>query len=319
MRLYLLLLLMACTAYVKSGKAVDLFTKYKSKFLGKITGKKGDNLEKCNIAIKNGKPPSAENSPLETFGFPFFNEKGKQIEVKPGVTLSYIGKFYQPIKLGSRDYVISGFAAEFLAFFDCFKDYDIFGSYLAPDGHWKNETGTTESLKVQIQNTAQNTQGMNSELWEMIFKITLENLAKYLAPKTVILQQTEAISGIKPGTLTKASDFLDYLEKAKNYLPIGDPIPFLEKINELRKEKDEKKKLKAFLDFVKEMRAKKKLGKLKWSNWKNVNKDDKIVMTITMYEKPDSTVRATYDMGKVTVKVKDVGDAFKMFLLQDKA
>merc|ERR1711962_516871 len=263
------------------GWLTDLIEKFKCK----IKGKCGDHLEVCKKAVEKGEIPSAKDnhSPIKQFGFPFFNEKSRSITLRPGVTLSYMFGHRQPIKLGSRDYVIAGFANELLAFFDCFKDYDIIGSSLAADGHWYPNTG---SLKIQMQNLNTNSQGLNAQLWEMIFKISMDRIIKFLNPYEIIASRQALITG------EKAIEARSELEKAIT-------------------------KIKAFIEFWKEQEKIKDALRKQWVGLDYVNKENKIFVTLTMYAKPTNGVRTTYNTGKATMKVGEIGDAIRIFMKKD--
>jgi len=291
------------------GWLTDLIEKFKCK----IKGKCGDHLEVCKKAVEKGEIPSAKDnhSPIKQFGFPFFNEKSRSITLRPGVTLSYMFGHRQPIKLGSRDYVIAGFANELLAFFDCFKDYDIIGSSLAADGHWYPNTG---SLKIQMQNLNTNSQGLNAQLWEMIFKISMDRIIKFLNPYEIIASRQALITG------EKAIETLSELEKAitkiKSWLPGSEK--FLRKLIELMNAEGEAKdKIKAFIEFWKEQEKIKDALRKQWVGLDYVNKENKIFVTLTMYAKPTNGVRTTYNMGKATMKVGEIGDAIRIFMKKD--
>jgi len=309
LKLHLLLLLTFGATFVLSGKAADVLKVLKSRLKNG-----GKNLEVCNLAVQNGKngkqEASAKNgvSPLKQFGFPSFVLEGKKVKLVAGVPLSFLEGHFQPIKLGSRDYVFAGTSAELLAFTECFKDYDVIGSALAPDGHWKPGTGT---LKIQMQNANTDSQGQHSEMWEIVFKISLDSIVAILGPKTLSATATETLTGLKH--LATATDLLEFLQTAKQYLP--NPAKYFKKIEEVIKATKMAKedKVKEVQKMAEQVEKENKLPKGSWSS-KNVDKGKKIVVTLTMYEKPDNAVRTTYDMGKAQMKVSDIGEALAEYL-----
>ena len=95
-----------------------------------------------------------------------------------------------------------------LAILECFSDYEVIGSTLKDDGHWYPNTG---SIKIQLENLIESkirlipggtTLGMKKvggagikrtdALWEMMFKITVPRLIKFLNPLKVV----EELKGI---------------------------------------------------------------------------------------------------------------------------
>jgi len=227
--------------------------------------------------------------------------------VRPGVTLSYMFGRRQPIKLGSRDYVISGWAKELIAFCKCFEDYDVIGSSLDQDGHWYPNTG---SLKIQLSNVNPDSQSLNSELWEMLFKISMDRLVKFLNPMKIIAAKEAIVLGNK--SVSSLSQMQQALEKVKKWLPGSDK--FIAKILELfAKEGDLKDKMKEFIQFYKDEEKKKDALRKHWVGIDNVNKERKLMITLTMYPKPENRVRTTYNFGKATIKVKDIGEALMLF------
>ena len=279
---------------------------HKLKHHGKSIGKQ------CFAKKKKGIVPSAEHldSPLKNFGYPYFNEKGKQVVLKAEVPLSHIFGFRQPVKIGSRDYVIAGYPDELLAFFACFENYKVIGSSLNEQGHWIPNTG---SIQIQMQNLYTKGERLSSTLYEMLFKYTLDRIIKYLNPVAIIKGLDCQILG-GCDAVESLSKFKKAMEKIKKWLPGTDKL--VKKILEIYQEKKPiKDKIKEIIDFIKDEQRRKAGIRKQWIGWGNVsNKDKKILVTLTMYSKPEHGVRSTYYMGHGTVSMKDIGEAVNIAL-----
>jgi len=298
--------------------AKDLRINYSSKILDLVeavkdflTGKT-EQLKKCQKKKDNGEIPSAHklDSPLEAFGFPYFDVKSKSITLKPGMTLSNLFKSQRiPIKLGSRDYIICGYAKEILLFFQCFENYNVIGSSLDQDGHWKTNTGT---LKVQMSNVDPQSQGLDAELWEMLFKISMDRIINYLNPVNIISEKEALVLGSKRA-VSNANEFEKAIKKVKEWLPGSED--FVEKIVELYKKKGNlADKVKEFIDFMKEEQKKKAVLERQWVRMDNLDKNGKIMVTLTMYSKPENDIRTTYDFNKASVQMGEIAKAVKLLL-----
>jgi len=284
---------------------LDLVEKVKDFLSGKT-----EQLQKCQKKKDSGEIPSAHklDSPLETFGFPHFNVKSRSITLRPGVTLSNIFQ-RQPVKLGSRDYIVCGYAKELLLFFQCFENYKVIGSSLDQDGHWKANTGT---LKVQMSNVNPQSQSLNAELWEMLFKISMDRIIKYLNPIKIISEKEALVLGSRKA-VSNANEFERAIEKIKEWLPGSED--FIEKLKELYKKKgDIKEKVKEFIDFMKAEQKKKAALEKQWVGMDNLDKNGKIMVTLTMYSKPENRARTTYSFDKASVKMGDIANAIKLIL-----
>merc|ERR1712002_306177 len=299
----------------------DWLKKWKDYLMGK--GGHPDADKQCKKRKEDGEVPSAElgDSPVKTFGFPFFDISSRSTALKPGVTLSYMFGKRQPIKIGSRDYVVAGFPGELMAFFECFRDYNIIGSTLAEDGHWYQQG----SIKIQLQNLNNVGVSTKDELWEMLFKVGMPRLIKYLNPVKIIKGMDAKIFGTK--ALTSKMTMLKALEQIKKWLPGNDdfiqkivalfmqPCPPCDKedctLETLKCLKDKGAKL---IEFWKQEEARKDKLRAKWVGWDDVIKSQRrIMVTFTMYSKPEHGVRATYNTGKSVLPVAEVIDAMKIF------
>lgn len=300
-------------------------TDWLKKWKDYMTGKGGhpDADEKCKKRKEDGEVPSAElgDSPVKTFGFPFFDINSRSTAVRPGVTLSYMFGTRQPIKIGSRDYVVAGFPGELMAFFECFRDYKIIGSTLAQDGHWYQNG----NIKIQLQNLNNVGVSTKDELWEMLFKVGVPRIIKYLNPVKIIKGMDAKIFGTK--ILKTKMDMMKALAQIKKWLPGNDnfiqkiaalfmqPCPACDKedctIETLACLKNKGSKL---IEFWKLEEARKDKLREKWVGWDDVTKSQRrIMVTFTMYAKPEHGVRATYNTGKSVLPVADVIDALKVF------
>jgi len=280
-----------------------------------ILGKGDDYLKTCQKTKAKGGVPSAEHgdSPLDVFGFPYFDERSRRISVKPGVTLSYMFGVRQPIKLGSRDYIISGTAKQLQSFLECFSSYEIIGSSLQPDGHWAAGVG---SLKMQLSNVNPTSPRLTDDLWAMIFKISMDRIIKYLDPMRIIEDKDLLIMGGNK-VIDTATDMEKLLFKIKEWLPWTDK--YLQKFMELYKGKGTlQEKTDKFLKYVKGEEAKRNSLRKQWIGLDNVDKDAQLMITLTMYDKPNNRVRSTYTFDQARVTVADVGKALKLFLSNSK-
>lgn len=277
----------------------------------RLLEKKDNPGKQCFEKKAKGIVPSAENkdSPIEVFGFPFFNEVSKSILLKAGTPLSYMFGKRQPIRIGSRDYIISGYANELQAFFDCFDKYAVIGSSLNQDGRWVSNTGT---IKLQINNVDEHSTGLDSSLFDMLFKISLDRIIKYLQPTKIIKRMDAIILGSSKAASSK-SEISKALDKIKEWLPGSDV--FIKKFKEIfAKDISLKEKIKEFMKFVKDFQHRRSFIRKNWVGWDNVNKRKKLIVTLTMYAKPENRLRSTYDAGKATVMMGDLSKAFKIFL-----
>merc|ERR1712048_48144 len=298
-----------------------------------LSGKAGhpDAGKKCQETKDDGEVPSAEHgdSPVKQFGFPHFNEGSQSTTLIPGVTLSYMFGKRQPIKIGSRDYVIAGFPSDLMEFFKCFEDYEIIGKSLGQDGRW-TETG---AVQVQLQNLNPRPGNMQSDLWEMLFKISLDRIIKYLNPVKIITGMDAKIFGSKKAA-SSLNDFEKMLKHVKKWLPGGEelvakifdlfkrPCPACpdtgkddddDTVCKLMKLKCLKEKGKELIAFWKAEEARLNELRKKWVGWDSLSKTQKIMLTLTMYAKPEHGARATFNTGKSRMKLGDIAKALVTF------
>jgi len=275
----------------------------KLKSHGKGSGKK------CFAKKKKGLIPSAKDmdSPLKTFGYPHFNVEARGTVVRAGVPLSYMFGYRQPIKIGSRDYLIAGYPDELLAFFACFENYKVIGSSLNDEGHWIPNTG---SIKIQMQNLNDFSK-LSSTLFDMVFKYTMDRIIRYLVPTAVIKGLDCKIMGGCDAVKTLAG-FQRAIAKIKKWIPGSDK--FIAKIIEVyQKDIPLEKKMKEVLDFMRKEEKRKAGIRAEWIGWENVvYSEKKILVTLTMYSKPEHGVRSTHYMKKGTVTMRDIGEALKL-------
>ena len=221
------------------------------------------------------------------------------------VSLSFIKGFRQPIHLGVYDYLIAGTPRELKAFFDCFSDYEVIGHLLNEDGKWEKEKGT---IKIQLSNLMKSPKFTES-LWEMMFTIGLDTVTKLLDPSKIISNELFG----KPTILKNIDQIKKAWRVAQKYLPI--PENMVDKVAEIcAKDLPIKEKINEFMVLLKNEQNQLSAFKEKWSGKDNVSTKSKILVSLTMYTKPEHRVRATYDTGKSKIYLKEIGDAVDKFL-----
>ena len=289
-------------SYLVTDWAKDIFETLEEE--GKDIGKQ------CYRKKKYDCIPSAENgdSPLTTFGFPVFNEAARSVVISSDTSLSYMSYVREPVKIGLRDYVIVGYPDELIAFAACFENYNVIGSSVNREGHWNENKGT---IKIQLQNIDTGGTELNSTLFEMLFKFTIDRIIKYLNPLKVIKGFDAHILG-GSGAVKNLARMTSAMNLIKPWIP-GDKT-LIEKMVEIyAKESPIKIKVNDFIQIFEENEAKVALQK-QWSGWANVRKEGEILVTLTMYAKPENDVRCTYDVGNATITMKEVGKAIHIFL-----
>lgn len=283
-----------------------------SKFVDKVVHwlkTRGKQVKKqCFDRRKQGHAASAElgDSPLKAFGYPHFNEARRGVVVKAGVPLSYMGGHRQPIKIGSRDYVFAGYPEQILAFCACFENYRVIGESLSHTGHWVDEG----NIKIQMQNVQEWGGRLDSSVFELLFKYTLERIIKYLNPVKIIKGIDCKLLGGCDAAST-VDKFRAALEKIRGWLPHSADV--INKIIEIYQKKEPlEQKAKDLIDFIKIEEEKKAKIRGDWIGWDNIeHKDKAIIVTLTMYDKPTNHVRSTYTMHGSNVSMKTVGEAIK--------
>ncbi|XP_012564164.2 uncharacterized protein LOC100202753 isoform X1 [Hydra vulgaris] len=263
----------------------DILAKFDSEFETK--------KKKCEDKKKSNEVPSGKiDSPLETYGYPNFDENTKSVTVHPGATLMLSNKVKQPIRIGSRDYVISGKAEEIVAFFECFGDYDIIGSELNLNGSWPDNTG---QIKIELQNIFPGDSNFKNTLFETMFDLSMDAILKTISPAgKVYASGYEVIKALKP--------IMDYLPSQSDFIEKATEI-YVKMISE-----DEKKK--EMLNWLKEQD---KSNKQMWKKPENIKKNDKLLMSLVMYTKPEKTIRATYNTGMSKISMKEIANILKLF------
>jgi len=263
--------------------------------------------KKCFLKRKKKQIPSAADgdSPLKAFGYPHFNEARRGLTVRAGVPLSFIRGFSQPIKIGSQDYVFSGYPEEIIAFCACFENYEVIGESLSDSGHWVHEG----DIKIQLQN-AHIGGRLDSSVFDLLFKYTLDRITKYLNPIQIIHGiDCQLLGGCD--AVSSEAKFRKALKKIKEWLPGAEK--YTEKIIELFKKKGSlKDKTKELVDFVKQEEQKKAKIRQQWIGWEHIERKEMIIVTLTMYDKPNSNVRATYTLAGSKVSMRDIGEALKV-------
>jgi len=290
------------------------------------------NKDKKDQCFKKKKDDvSAENldSPIKPFGYARVDELNRGITMlSPGRSLSKLNGFRKDIVVGESDFYFVGKGKDLIKFCKCFQVYEVTAKTLGDDGKWNKENG---QVKIQLENVQSWTAGnKDPNLFDMIFKMTLDRIIKELDPKAKIKQ----ILGI--GRSTDG-------ETQRQFLGPSDKLEI--KIDNLKKkfkewrkwmpEKPEildgvekilaaanltpKQVLEKFLAFVNEKKTEDKPGE--WQKKDYVSTDKEIIAVLTSYPKPPNKLRATYNFGKPEVTLKkpkvtmnDVGKAISEFL-----
>ncbi|XP_065663093.1 uncharacterized protein LOC136085706 [Hydra vulgaris] len=264
--------------------------------------------DKCKAVLKKKETPDKKVSPIKSFGYPNFNIGTKSMELEPRAPLSVLNKIKIPIKIGVYDYFIAGDANELQAFFECFGDYEVIGSELNDNGKWVENSGT---IKIQLSNLRSGPK-VTESMVDMVFAMGLDKIKDYLDPKAII--------GLKwfgsPKDLGDLND-LDKLKQAwnlaKKYIPL--PENAVNKIAEISAKKIPlQDKIKEFTLLIKKEKEAISAFKTQWRGNKNVSKKLKVLVSLTMYSKPENSVRATYDTGKSKVTLKEIGSAVNTFM-----
>jgi len=272
-----------------------------------LKGTKVD-AKQCIKKKKDKQRPNAWDSPIKTFGYPEIKISGQSRAIQrlfTRISLNVYEKNLTPIDVGKEDYLIVGTKDEILAFCTCFEDYKVIGKQLMEDGTWKNEG----KLKIQLQNIAK--WGVNADVFDIVFKYTLERITRTLNPTGVIGEMDKALLGTTR-LIDNIGKIKENIEKLRQWVPFGEIV--IKKIISLVKDKTPPVKL--VKDLYAFIRGQNEVQK-KWINLnkKVIDKGKKIIVTLTMYTKPENKVRATYNFDKATVTLGDIGkelkDAFK--------
>ncbi|XP_002161932.2 uncharacterized protein LOC100207260 [Hydra vulgaris] len=294
MRLFTLVVLTVATLAVNCRRSDVKVKKPTRSFVSDIKEKYEFNKRKkaCENKKKSGEVPSGKvDSPILAYGYPDFNQKTKSITVDPKATLILSNKVKQPIRIGSRDYVISGKAKELVAFFECFGDYDIIGSELNANGSWPDNTG---QIKIELQNINPGNGNFDKTLFEVMFDMAMDAILKVIDPTGIVASAYEVEQALKP--------IVDFLPSPSEFIAKAKEI-YVKKIS-----KNEKKKL--MLYWLKEQD---KITMRMWKKPENVKKGDKLLMSLVMYTKPEKTVRATYNTAQSKISMKDIAKILKVF------
>ncbi|XP_065644804.1 uncharacterized protein LOC105848810 [Hydra vulgaris] len=263
--------------------------------------------KQCQATKQKNETPSAArgDSPIKSFGYPDFNINAKSVSLDPKTSLSVISSFKSPINLGVYDFLIAGKPNELQAFFNCFSDYEVNGFILTENGKWEKNKGT---IKIQLSNLIKAPK-VTESVFEMIFSLGIDKITKYLDPKAIIGQ---SLFG-NPNVLNNIEKIKEAWRLAKKYLPIPDNL--VDKVAEIcAKDIPLNKKIKEFFNLLKSAQNTLSDFKKQWKGKDNVNRNSKVLVSLTMYSKPENNVRATYDTGKSAIKLKDIGDAVNIFM-----
>ncbi|KAL8275310.1 hypothetical protein Esti_000759 [Eimeria stiedai] len=268
--------------------------------------------EKCRDVLSEGRTPEARlgHSPLKHFGYP------KHVD---GITLlarqlplNLVNGFPVPIKVGSQDYYVQGRVDAVLFFFECFGQYEAVAETLFSDGHWDTKAHGNEKprpLYVQVQGVMQ-----GGSVPEIIVRTALHRVVKSI---DFTLKKDGSLVKLVDAALRgdlRAEDFIQSSGSGPFPL-IGDLAAYtnlsLSKLTELVEEMNgasgfaEKFEiLCSYLEAEEEVEG--------WENYKAVRHHDRITVVLTSYPKPNSTVRATYQMGGNMVTLEEIGDALKL-------
>ncbi|XP_065664929.1 uncharacterized protein LOC100202753 isoform X2 [Hydra vulgaris] len=296
MKLFTLVVLTVATFAVNCRRSDVKEKKATIPFLSAIKAKFEPEFEtKKNACEKKKKfkevPSGKDDSPLQAYGYPEFNQNTKSITVDPKATLMLSNKVKQPIRIGSRDYVISGKAEEIVAFFECFGDYDIIGSELNADGRWPDNTG---QIKIELQNVHPEKVNFEMTLFETMFDMAMDAILKVLDSTKVAASAYEIEQALKP--------IADYLPSPSEFIAKAKEV-YVQKIS-----KDKKKIL--MLNWLKEQDKK---TMAKWEKSENVNKSDKLLMSLVMYTKPEKNLRTTYNTALSKISMKEIANILKLF------
>jgi hypothetical protein len=309
---------------------IDILKKYFTGFAEELGKKATDKLFKSKDNCKKTKAkklePSAAkfDSPLEAFGYPFFQHDNNNhyTFISPGVSLSTSGsgngqKFKNPVMAGSRDFYFAGDRNDIKEFFNCFEAYEVIGQEMQETGHWLNKTG---KIKIQVQDEATYKIPNGATLFDMMVKMTLDRIIKELDPKKIVTEKityvydpiTHLFGDTTAQLKTKFSWLKSNFEKARKWIP-EDPeiIDGIKKILDAGGiDTEPKSMLQKLKDFFK--KNKDKEGDLNvWKEKKNLKKKGKVIGVITMYPKPNNGVRTTYNTGKSVVTMKEIGKALE--------
>lgn len=249
--------------------------------------------QKCSDVKRRGGVPSvsAGHSPIDTFGYPFFDINSSRTILKPRIALSTVSGHMQPIRVGAEDYIIRGSLGEIVAFLDCFENYEVIASTVGPDGHWVS-TPERSNIVLQVQNVSKGLSGP-LELNERLLEAGVEGFTKLTGAL-----RAEAITTLA----AKINKVLDAVEHVESIEQLQD-IPQL--WNALLQCKEADEVVKNIWLFTKYTLGWQGLEKEKgWVDNKTVDLTGTLTLKISSYPQPSHQMRATLVMpvNKTTLK-----------------
>ncbi|EPT26795.1 hypothetical protein TGME49_234380 [Toxoplasma gondii ME49] len=258
---------------------------------------------KCEQKKKHNKIPSAAagDSPIKTFGYPFYDTSLGRSLLRPQVGLSFIEGFMQPIKVGAFDWMVQGTVDDVLSFLVCFDDYEAIAEKLGEDGAWHSE-GNIGPLYLQLQNTSQ----YQGDASSILMAYSVEQILGRIDTWGVIDQTI--------GHWWKPAASLS--EKAKSvydtYQSLKERVPDLttEKFQEVWNSASTKSGVGKLKELAKLFTLNPETRDLRdsWENLDRVDRGRKISLYVTSYPKRSRTM-ATFAFGENRVKLGDMAAA----------
>lgn len=260
--------------------------------------------EQCNELRYNGYHQNENYSSL-IFGIPAFNESSRTVTIQPNMTSVDKNR----TQVGPNDFIVAGHYKDIVAFLKCFENETITGFSLNRNGSWEEQRG---SIKIQLQNIGFDSleQKNFSSLFDVLFKFTVERILKYLEPIDVIRgYDAPLLGGI--GAVKNLQRMTSTIKTIKQWLPGNKKV--MEKIIKLYAKKESiKEKINDLIMFLDVEEA--RLNGM-WLECERVQKDEKMLLIVTMYAKQSNDASCMYDLGKASTTIKDVGDIFRRLSL----
>lgn len=310
-RAILVLAALALTALGNSGQLQELAVEAKPvhstlKDFGRRLRNKLEHIgvlrnEGCKRKLKRGEIPSAADgdAPLETFGYPTFNQTSATVSLHAQVSLSNIGGHPQPIRVGANDWVAQGSVEDVLRLFFCFGQYKVIGEKLQQDGSWRSE-GDVGPLYLQVQNVRKY-QGSSANI-----------LLIYMAEKT--LEMVDVYSRLGSRVKKVLAGMQLAKKKAEELRTI---LEGFSSNSPLAKRHKSKASVEAYNAKGPPTAAEASSVEGEWVNARAVDAKENITVYLTSYSSTSSTM-ATYAFASNVVTLEDVASALALLTYNSK-
>lgn len=259
--------------------------------------------KKCEEKKKKGGTPSAADgdSPLNTFGYPYFDERSGASFLRPQTSLSDLEGHKQPVRVGAKDWMVQGTLSDIVSLLMCFESYTVIGEFLRQDGHWDSSDGAGP-LHVQLQNVNKH-QGSAAEI---LVGYSLDRITNLIDVWGVIDSRVGNWLGAGEGAVQQAKSVYDTYKTIRERIPDLTRQSFETFWNDVAKAKTAREKLKAFGALF--YNAGKASLHGQWQHLERVDPNGKLTAVITSYPS-NSPMMATFTFDTNVVLLGEIGTA----------